>query len=434
MAAICAAESQAEIAVLGGMPADFGVLPRRHDRRRDRVDRHRRSVGVDRPGEARGAGVEVAGLILGPHFEAVASLGEAAVLLRRGAGGKGSGVEPAFERGDARAAVAAREVKEAALRPERSAGWAVIWVSGAVVSIVQVKLAGLGVGVAGLSLARTSKLWEPSASAGCSCFGEVQAASGSGVEPAFEGGDAGAAVAAREAEARRRSGPRVRRTGGDLGVGGGGVDGPGEARRAGVGVAGLILGPDFEAVGAVGERGCIPSARCRRPSAAGVEPAFEEATPEPPSLPEKLKEAPALLVGLAGWARVSCGVGGGGVDRPGEARRAGVEVAGLILGPNFEAVGAVGEAGCIASARCRRPRLPRVAPAFEGGDARAAVAAREGERGVGGVELLSRVAGDLGIGRGVSIVQVKLAGVGSTLPAWSIARTSKLWAPSARAG
>ena len=33
--------------------------------------------------------------------------------------------------------------KEAALRPERSAGWAVIWVSGAVVSIVQVKLAGL---------------------------------------------------------------------------------------------------------------------------------------------------------------------------------------------------------------------------------------------------------------------------------------------------
>ena len=34
-------------------------------------------------------------------------------------------------------------------------------------------------------------------------------------------------------------------------------------------------------------------------------------------------------------------------------------------------------------------------------------------------------------GAAVSIVQVKLAGVGSTLPAASIARTEKVWEPSA---
>ena len=35
------------------------------------------------------------------------------------------------------------------------------------------------------------------------------------------------------------------------------------------------------------------------------------------------------------------------------------------------------------------------------------------------------------VGAVVSTVQVKLAGVGSVLPAWSIARTSNLWEPSA---
>src|SRR5215210_7179351 len=33
-----------------------------------------------------------------------------------------------------------------------------------------------------------------------------------------------------------------------------------------------------------------------------------------------------------------------------------------------------------------------------------------------------------------STVQVWLAGVASVLPAWSVARTSKVWLPSARAG
>ena len=35
------------------------------------------------------------------------------------------------------------------------------------------------------------------------------------------------------------------------------------------------------------------------------------------------------------------------------------------------------------------------------------------------------------VGAVVSIVQVELAGVASTFPAWSIARTSKVWEPSA---
>ena len=37
------------------------------------------------------------------------------------------------------------------------------------------------------------------------------------------------------------------------------------------------------------------------------------------------------------------------------------------------------------------------------------------------------------VGAVVSTVQVELAGVASMFPAWSIARTSKLWEPSASA-
>ena len=36
------------------------------------------------------------------------------------------------------------------------------------------------------------------------------------------------------------------------------------------------------------------------------------------------------------------------------------------------------------------------------------------------------------VGAVVSTVQVKVAGVASMFPAWSIARTSNLWRPSAR--
>src|SRR5207302_1357798 len=38
------------------------------------------------------------------------------------------------------------------------------------------------------------------------------------------------------------------------------------------------------------------------------------------------------------------------------------------------------------------------------------------------------------LGAAVSIVQVWLAGVASVLPAWSVARTSKVWLPSLSAG
>ncbi len=53
-----------------------------------------------------------------------------------------------------------------------------------------------------------------------------------------------------------------------------------------------------------------------------------------------------------------------------------------------------------------------------------------------GVESLVRPEGPESIvttGAVVSILQVKLAGVASVFAAWSIARTSNLWLPSARA-
>ena len=72
--------------------------------RRAGVDHRRRGRRVDLPFEDGRGGVGVAGLVGGPHFEAVASVGEAAVGLGRGAGGPGARfgrVEAALQRGDA---------------------------------------------------------------------------------------------------------------------------------------------------------------------------------------------------------------------------------------------------------------------------------------------------------------------------------------------
>ena len=95
-----------------------------------------------------------------------------------------------------------------------------------------------------------------------------------------------------------------RRAGVDRGGRRGGVDGPGRARRGRVDVPGLVDRPDFEFVGAVGERGIGCAARCRLPqSAAWVESSrhWNDATPEPPvSVPEKVKLAEELLVSAGG--------------------------------------------------------------------------------------------------------------------------------------
>ena len=61
-------------------------------------------------------------------------------------------------------APAPEKAKEAELELEGSLGWLSIVVSGAAVSIVQVKLAGVGSTLPAASIARTEKVWEPSAS------------------------------------------------------------------------------------------------------------------------------------------------------------------------------------------------------------------------------------------------------------------------------
>ena len=61
-------------------------------------------------------------------------------------------------------APAPEKLKEAELELEGLVGLAVDRVSGAAVSIVQVKLAGVGSTLPAASIARTEKVWEPSAS------------------------------------------------------------------------------------------------------------------------------------------------------------------------------------------------------------------------------------------------------------------------------
>ena len=55
------------------------------------------------------------------------------------------------------------KLKEAEALLVSAAGLTVIWVSGAIVSMLQLNVAGLGSVLPALSIARTSKLWAPSA-------------------------------------------------------------------------------------------------------------------------------------------------------------------------------------------------------------------------------------------------------------------------------
>ena len=130
-------------------------------------------------------------------------------------------------------------------------------------------------------------------------------------------------------------------------VGRGRVDGPGEARPESGRCCRPGRSPGLRICGSRRRARHSPSARCSSPqSAAWVESIrhWKEATPEPPvSLPEKLKLAAALLESAGGLESIEV-VRRGRVDGPGEARRRLVGVAGLVDRPDFEFVGAVGEA------------------------------------------------------------------------------------------
>ncbi len=114
--------------------------------------------GVDREGPGRG-GAGVGGGVGCPDREGVGALGEGAVALRRGAVRVGGAVELAFELApdSELKAKLGRVGLIVPLGPE------VIVVVGATVSTVKLRLAGEPVLVAE-SVARTEKVWEPSAS------------------------------------------------------------------------------------------------------------------------------------------------------------------------------------------------------------------------------------------------------------------------------
>ena len=87
------------------------------------------------------------------------AVGEAAVALGAGAGAEAAAVQLAGEGG---AGLAGRERKRRVAFVEGSAGPELIVVWGALVSIVQVKVAGVGSVLPAGSVARTWKVWEPS--------------------------------------------------------------------------------------------------------------------------------------------------------------------------------------------------------------------------------------------------------------------------------
>ena len=227
------------------------------------------------------------------------------------------------------------------------------------------------------------------------------------VEAALERGDAGAGpVVAAEFEFGGAGGDQSGRVLGDRRVRRGGVDGPAEGRRRRVGVGGLVDRPDFEFVGAVGERRVAlrRGAGCPGRRFARVEAALErgDAGAGPVSSPLNLN------LGGAGGDQSGRVLGDrrvrrGGVDGPAEGRRRRVGVGGLVDRPDFEGVGAVGERRVALRRGAGRPgrRFARVEAALERGDAGAGpVVAAEFEFGGAGGDQSGRVLGDRRVRRG----------------------------------
>ena len=208
---------------------------------------------------------------------------------------------------------------------------------------------------------------------------------------------------------------------------GGGVDAEAADRARLVGRR--VGGPHAEAVGTVRERRRRGVGARARAGAEGRGAGVDRALEGGARLGAEA-EGRGRVVGQAGGAGVDLDRGRRGVDRPVEARRRRIGVARLVDRFDLEAVGALGEFGVLLGGGAGRPGAA-VAAAFEGGDAGAGASVPEKAKSA--VALFVSAAGlavDLGVRGLLSIVQLKEAGVASTLPAASIARTSKVWAPS----
>ena len=216
---------------------------------------------------------------------------------------------------------------------------------GAVVSTVQVELAGVASMFPAWSTARTSNLCEPSASEE-RLRGEVQAPPGrrlGRVEPALEA-DATPEPPVSVPEKAKLAEALLVSAGGPESIEVvGAVVSTVQVELAGV----ASMFPAWSTARtskvwrAVGERGVGLRARCRlAQAAAAVESSrhWKLATPEPPvSVPENEKLAEAA-VGQRRRAGVDRGGRRGGVDGPGRAGRGRVDVPGLVDRPDFEFV------------------------------------------------------------------------------------------------
>ena len=254
-----------------------------------------RRGGVDRPGGARGVASVFPACVDRPHFEVCEPSASPAYACGVVQAAKAAPSRRHWNDGDARAAGVGAGEGEAGRRssllrrgPE---------------SIEVVGRGGVDrpgrcrrgrVGVPGRSIARTSKLCEPSAERRNRPAGVVQAARRRRRRRHWKEATPEPPVSVPE---------KVKLAGGSCSgsagpesievVGRGGVDRPGGARRGRVDVSGLVDRPHFEGMGAVGEPRIGLRAWCRR-RRRPVAAALEGATPEPPvSVPEKVKLAEA---------------------------------------------------------------------------------------------------------------------------------------------
>ena len=283
-------------------------------------------------------------------------------------------------------------------------------VSGAIVSTVQVRVAGVASWLPAASTARTWKVCDALREAGVACGA---AAEGAAVELALERRRRLGRI---EREGRAGAADRAGRADQVRGVGRDRVDGPRARGGRGVLVAGGVDGADAEGVRALREPGVACGAAAE---AAAIELALERRR----RLGRIERERRAGVGDAAARAVQVRRVGRDGVDRPGPCRGGGVLVAGGVDGADAEGVRALREPGI---ARGAAPEPSAVELALE---RRRGLGRIERERRARARHAAGRAVQVRGVGRDGVDGPVRVAGVASWLPAASTARTLKVCEP-----
>ena len=299
-------------------------------------------------------------------------------------------------------------------------------------STVQVRLAGLGSVLPAGSVARTVNVCEPSARP-LYVWGEVHAVSAppSSVQPKVEPVSVALKAKVADAEADVPDGPV------SIVVSGARVVDRDRAAGRGRAVAGRVDGDRGDRRRTIGQARRIPARGVREVGRVGADDDIVDEEVDMVdggvilgSGTDRDAAADGRPVGRRCERHGRRGrVGDLQVDRPGPAGRARVGVAGRVGRPDGERVRALGQAAVRLWARCTpsaappssvQPKVEPVSVALKAKVAVSEVAMPDGPASIvvsGGV---------------VSTVQVRLAGVGSVLPAGSVARTVNVCEPSAR--